>query len=311
MKSPNLKLIAGRSNQQLASSISDYLEIPLSEVTLKEFADGETYVRIDEDVRGDDVFVIQSTDSNRSIVELLLLIDALKRASARNIIAVIPYYGYARQDRKSEPREPIASKLFANMLTTAGATRVLTLDIHAPQIQGFFDVVLDDLWAFPLFSSYFKKKELHDPIIVSPDAGGIKRAVHLGKQLDTSVAFIDKRREKHNSVASMTIVGDVKDKDVILYDDIIDTAGTICKAAQMCKDEGARNVYICCTHPIFSKDAVDKLSALDTTEIITTDTIARENLKGISVISTSRLLGQAIQNIFENKSVSILKKEVD
>ncbi len=308
---PKMRIIAGTSNPALSNKISKFLKKPLTKTNIKTFADGEIYVKIEEDVRGDDVFIIQSTVSNDSIMELLIIIDAVKRASARKIIVVLPYYGYARQDRKADARESITAKLVANLITTAGADRVLGMDIHAPQIQGFFDIVFDDIWAFPIFVDYFKRKKLTNLVVVSPDSGGIKRAVFLGKRLKSPVALIDKRREKHNQVAEMNIVGEVKGKNAIIYDDIIDTGGTICKAASALKAAGARKIYLCCTHPVLSGDALSKLNASDAVEVLVTDTIPLKPIGKVKILSLSSLIGQAMKNLYENKSISILKKEID
>jgi len=306
-----MRLILGTANPKLSPLISKKLNLKPTKTLIKHFADGETYVRIEDNIRGDEVFIVQSMISNDAIIQMLLLIDAAKRASAHKIIVVVPYYGYARQDRKAESRESIAAKLMANLISTAGADRVLAIDIHAPQIQGFFDIVFDDIWAFPIFVDYFSKKKLKNMVVVSPDSGGVKRAVYLGKNLKAPVALIDKRREKHNEVADMRVVGDVAGKNAIIYDDIIDTGCTIVKAAEALKNAGAKSVYLCCTHPVFSNDAVKKLLASEAKEVLVTDTLPVESKGKIKVLSISSLVAKAMKNIYEDKSVSILKKEID
>ena len=272
-----VKLFAGSSSRKLAEKIAKYLEIGLTSVQIVKFADGETYVKSNESVRGDKVFIIQSTSKpvNESIMELLIFIDALRRSSAKEIIAVIPYYGYARQDRKASPREPITSKLVANLLTVAGATRVVTMDLHARQIQGFFDIPVDHMEALPVLAKYFLKYGFcnEDTVVVSPDVGGVKRARSLAKWLHSPLAIIDKRRAKANVSEVMNIIGDVKGKKAILIDDMIDTAGTICNAAAALKDAGATEVFGCATHAVFSGPAVERLKESAFSEVVITDTI--------------------------------------
>ncbi len=303
-----MKILAGDSNPDLAKRIANYAGSSLTPVKLKKFADGENYVQIKESVRGHDVFIIQSIccPTNENLVELLLMIDAAKRASAKSITAVIPYFGYARQDRKSKPREPISAKLVANMLETAGSDRVLTVDIHSRQEQGFFDVPMDDLWAAPVFQNYFERKESEDMVIVSPDSGGTQRARHLGKLLDSPIAVIDKRREEHNESEVMHVLGDVEGKDAVIVDDMIDTGGTITNAAEAVKEKGAENVYICATHAVFSGDAVERLQDSVAEEVIVTDTIPIDTNGKIKVVSIAPLLGKAIPNIYNRDSLSAL-----
>lgn len=310
-----LKLISGTSNQELAKEVSSKLDIPLTPITISRFNDGEIYVKIEESVRGCDIFLIQSTSppTNETLMELLIVVDALKRASAREITAVIPYYGYARQDRKATPREPITAKLVANLLTTAGVDRVVTFDLHVNQIQGFFDILLDNLEVMPLLAGYILDKKLKDVVVVSPDAGGTTRARRLAKLIDASLAIIDKRRPKHGVAKVMNIIGEVKDKIAILVDDIIDTAGTITKAAQAIKDAGALDVYVCATHPVFSGPAIDRLKEAPLKEVIVTNTInipEDKKIDKISVISLAPLLAKTINRIFEGKPMGVVFDEL-
>jgi len=307
-----LKLFTGNANRPLAAEIASYLGPGLSDASVATFSDGEINVRINENVRGADVFVIQPTSSpvNDHLMELLIMMDAMKRASARRITAVMPYYGYARQDRKVQPRVPITSRLVANLITTAGADRVLTVDLHAGQIQGFFDVPVDNLFAIPVVTDYIKSLDLKDLVVVSPDAGGVERARGLGLRLGATIAIIDKRRSAPNVAEVMNVIGDVDGKDALLLDDMIDTAGTIAKAAAAIKKHGARRVYAVCTHAVLSGPAIDRLneSALD--EVVVTNTInlgdklaACPKLKSLTV---APLLGEAIRRIHEEASVSSL-----
>ncbi|MBC8500165.1 MAG: ribose-phosphate pyrophosphokinase [Nanoarchaeota archaeon] len=305
-----MKVICGTSNPELSKEIVEYLKINPTNILIKKFADGEIYARLKEDIRGEDVFIVQSTNSNDNLMELLIMIDAAKRASAKRITAIIPYYGYGRQDRKAEAREPITAKLVANLITVAGTDRVLTIDLHSPQIQGFFDIPLDDTWAFPIFVRYFQKKSIKNLTIVSPDAGGVKRALHLSKRLNALIAMIDKRRTEHNKIEEMKVIGDVKGKNAIIYDDIIDTGGTICTAATALKKAGAKNVYICAVHPVFSGNAVEKLIASDAKEILVTNSIPTKKTKKIKVLDMSYILAIAIKNIHESRSISTLDKQI-
>ncbi|MBC8494758.1 ribose-phosphate pyrophosphokinase [archaeon] len=303
-------LITGTANPELSEDIAKHLKTKLTDITIKKFACGEIYVKLNETVRGHDVFIIQTTDSNEAIMELLLMIDAARRASANRVTVVIPYYGYGRQDRKAEAREPISAKLIANLITVAGANKILTIDLHASQIQGFFDIPLDDVWAFPLFAKHFKKINLKNMVVVSPDAGGVKRALRLSKELDAPIAMIDKRRAEHNKIDEMRIVGDVEGKNAILFDDMIDTGGTLCQATKAVKDAGAENVYLCATHAVFSNDALEKLNKSVAKEILVTNTIKTKDDGKIKILDISKALAMAIKNINENKSVSTLDKQI-
>jgi len=289
------------------------LSVPLGSADVTTFSDGETRVEIDENVRGTDVFIIQSTcpPVNTHIMELLIMIDAMKRASADRITAVIPYYGYARQDRKVAPRAPITAKLVADLITTAGARRVLSMDLHAGQIQGFFNIPVDNLFATPILVDYMKKNYQGDgTVIVSPDTGGVERARAFGKRLGANLAIIDKRREGPNESQVMNIIGNVKDRRVIILDDLIDTAGTIVQAAEALKSEGAREISACCTHPVLSGPAIERIQGSVLKELIVTDTIPlHEKAKTcdkIKVLSVAGILSEAVRRIYYNDSVSSL-----
>ena len=306
-----LKLFTGRANPDLAKRIAEYLRINLGDIEIKSFSDREVYVKINENVRGKDVFLLQPTcpPANENIMELLIMIDASRRASAKRITAVIPYYGYARQDKKDEPRVSIAAKLVANLITVAGADRVLTMDLHSPQIQGFFDIKVDHLFAAPVIIEYFKKKNLKDLVVLSPDVGGMIRARAYAKRLKAPLAVIDKRRPMANKAEVMHVVGEVKGKDVLIVDDMVDTGGTLLAAANALKREGAKDIYASCTHPVLSGDAFQRIYDSPLKEIVITDTIPLKREKRnskIRVLSVSSLLGEAIKRIHENKSVSSL-----
>ena len=308
-----VKIFSGSSSKQLAEKIAKYLEIELTSVQIIKFADGETFVKSNESVRGDKVFIVQSTSNpvNESIMELLIFIDALRRSSAKEIVAVIPYYGYARQDRKASPREPITSKLVANLLTVAGATRVVTMDLHARQIQGFFDIPVDHMEALPILAKHFIKYGFspEETVVVSPDVGGVKRARSLAKWLHSPLAIIDKRRAKANVSEVMNIIGDVKGKKAILIDDMIDTAGTICNAAAALKEKGAIEVYGCATHAIFSGPAVDRLKESAFSEIVVTDTVELPEDKifdKLRVLSTSKMFAETIKRVVVSEAISDL-----
>jgi ribose-phosphate pyrophosphokinase len=309
----NLKLFSGRANLPLGRKISDYLGVPLGRVRDEPFPDGELMVRLEDDVRGQDVFLIQSTCQpvNEAIMELLIFIDCARRASAERITAVIPYYGYARQDRKDEGRVPITAKLVANMIATAGADRVLTLDLHAAQIQGFFDIPVDNLYAEPVLSRYFAEKDLKDLTLVSPDHGNAKRAKVYADRLGGDLAVIDKRRVSGTDVQVGRVIGDVKDRDVLMMDDMISTAGTICGAAELCKKEGARKIYVGATHGVLCGPAAARLQDAPIDELVVTDTIPvpeekRESIGKVTVLSVAELMGEAIHRIHNDQSVSSL-----
>ena len=306
----DLKIFTGNANPVLAQEIADYLGIELGQSSVKTFSDGEINVSVDESVRGCDVFIIQPTcmPVNNSIMELLIMIDAVRRASARRVTAVIPYYGYARQDRKSRGREPITAKLVANLITKAGARRVLAMDLHAGQIQGFFDIPVDHLVGVPILADYYIKKTLEDVVVVSPDMGGVTRARNLAERIGAPLAIIDKRRPMPNVSEVMNIIGDIKDKNVIMTDDIIDTAGTITNGAQALMDRGAKAVYACCTHPVLSGPAIERLEASPIKELVATNTIplGDKTCSKLQVLSVAPLVGEAILRIHQDASVSKL-----
>jgi len=307
-----LKIFSGNSNPALAEKICAYLKVPIGKAEVKTFSDGEVSVEIDESVRGADVFVIQSTcpPVNNNLMELLIMIDALRRASAERISAVIPYYGYARQDRKVAPRHPISAKLVANLITVAGTDRVLTMDLHAGQIQGFFDIPVDNLFATPVLLDYLRSRYMDDLVIVSPDAGGVERARAFAKRLDASLAIIDKRRERANVSQVMNIVGEVRGKVTVILDDMVDTAGTLTQAAFALKEHGAKAIYACCTHPVLSGKAVERIKESPIEELIVTDTIPlsqqAQECEKIKVLSVAELFAEAIKRIHLNQSVSSL-----
>ena len=306
-----LRIFTGNSNIELVEKISEQLSTPIGKSLVKNFSDGEINVEIDESVRGMDVFVIQSICApvNNNLMELLILIDALKRASSERITAVLPYYGYARQDRKVSPRAPISAKLVADLITTAGASRILTVDLHAGQIQGFFNIPVDHLFAAPVLLDYLRHVK-NDVVIVSPDAGGVERARAYAKRLNTSLAIIDKRRESPNVSQVMNIIGDVSGMSAVLVDDMVDTGGTLVRAAYALMEKGAKTVYACCTHPVLSGRAVEAFMESPIEEMIVTDTIPlTEEAKAcpkIKVLSISSLLAEAIRRIYEDESVSDL-----
>jgi ribose-phosphate pyrophosphokinase len=305
-------LFSGRANPSLAENICKYLDIPLGKTVVRDFSDKEIYVRIEENVRGRDVFVVQPTcyPGNTNLMELLIMIDALRRASAKRITAVIPYYGYARQDRKNEPRVPITSKLIADLVVTAGADRVLTVDLHAGQIQGFFNVPVDHLFAINVLIEYIKEQKFENMIVISPDAGGVERARAYAKRLDTSLAIIDKRRDIPNEAKAMNIIGDVKGKIAFIVDDMIDTAGTLMEATDALLGAGAKEVHACCSHPVLSGPAGERIANSPIKSVVTTNTIPlndelKKNPK-IKVLSVASLLGEAILRIHQETSVSSL-----
>jgi ribose-phosphate pyrophosphokinase len=307
-----IRIFSGNANIALATKICQHLGISLGKANVTTFSDGETRVEINENVRGMDVFIIQSTcpPVNVTCMELLIMIDALKRASADRITAVIPYYGYGRQDRKVAPRAPITAKLLADLITTAGANRVLSMDLHAGQIQGFFNIPVDNLFATPVLFDYMKKNFVDNTVVVSPDTGGVERARAFGKRLGASLAIIDKRREGPNEAEVMNIIGNVKGKRIIILDDMIDTAGTVVQAARAMKEAGALEISICCTHPVLSGPALERIEGSEIKEVIVTDTIQlsdrAKNCKKIKVLSVSGVLGEAVRRIYYNDSVSSL-----
>ncbi len=308
-----IKIIAGNSNKELAEKIAEYIGVKVADCQVTTFSDGEISVNINETVRGCDVFVVQSTNNpvNENLMELLILIDALKRASAGRITAVIPYYGYARQDRKAKARDPITAKLVANLITAAGADRVLTMDLHASQIQGYFDIPLDHMLGGSLLANYFNTKNIEDLVVVSPDLGSVTRSRKFANQLEGEVplAIIDKRRPKANVCEVMNLIGDVKGKNVIMLDDMIDTAGTITNAANALKEFGAKNIYACCTHAVLSGPAIERIENSAISELIVLDTIRlpkEKELDKIKVLTVAEMFGEAIKKIFSNESVSVL-----
>ncbi|VWL85552.1 ribose-phosphate diphosphokinase [Oceanivirga miroungae] len=307
----NIKIFSGSASTELAKKIAKNLGIPLSKSEIIHFADGETFAKSDTTVRGDKVFIIQSTSTpvNENIMELLVFIDSLKRASAKEIVAVVPYYGYARQDRKAHPREPITAKLVADLLTTAGATRVVTMDLHARQIQGFFNIPVDHMEALPIFAEYFLTAGFspEDTVVVSPDIGGVKRARALATWLHSPLAIIDKRRPKPNVSEVMNLIGDVKGKKAIIIDDLIDTAGTICNAADALKKFGAKEVYVCATHPVFSGPAKERLQNSVAKKVIVSDSIELpedKKFEKLEIVSCADILSETIERIYKDIAIS-------
>jgi len=303
------KIFSGSAHPALAENISKYLDVSLSQSNISKFSDGEINCQISESVRGRDVFIIQPTcaPTNDNLMELLIMTDAIRRSSAKSITAVIPYFGYARQDRKAAPRVPISSKLVANLIETAGITRVVTMDLHAGQIQGFFDIPVDNLYGSIVFVDYIKNKNLKNPIIASPDVGGVARARSMAGKMGIDLVIVDKRREKANKSEVMNIIGDVKGKDVILVDDIIDTAGTIVQAAAALKAKGATSVMACCTHGVLSGPAFERIEndALD--ELVITDTIPHTTQSSkVTVLTVSNIFGEVIRRVYHNESVNSL-----
>jgi ribose-phosphate pyrophosphokinase len=306
-----LKLFSGSSNPDLSNEIAEYLDMELSKIDLRRFKDGENWAKIRENVRGHDVFIIQSTcnPANDHVIELLLMIDAAFRASAGRISVVMPYFGYARQDRKVEPRVPISSKVMANIIQVTGADRVLTMDLHAEQIQGFFDIPLDNLYAAPVAIEYIRSLKLKEVVVVSPDSGGAERARFYAKNINAGLAIIDKRRPEPNVAEVQYVIGDVQNKNCILVDDMVDTGGSISKALGALKAQGAKDVYCLFTHPVLSDDAIDKLESAGFKEIIFTNTIpyrGSRKIKGMKILSIAPLFGEAIRRIHNGESVSSL-----
>jgi ribose-phosphate pyrophosphokinase len=306
-----LKLFSCNSNPELAKAISDHTGIPLGRSKVVRFSDGEININIEESVRGADIYVVQSTSNpaNEHIMEMLIMVDALKRASAKSINLVIPYYGYARQDRKARGRDPITAKLVANLIEKSGANRIICMELHAGQIQGFFDIPLDHLLSMPIIADYYINKGLEDVVVVSPDHGGVTRSRNLAQRLDCPIAIIDKRRPEPNVAEIMHIIGDIKGKTCILIDDIIDTAGTITLAATALKEQGAKAVYAACTHPVLSGPAIKRLQESEIAELLVTNTIAlppEKKIDKIKVLSVAPLIGEAIIRIHERLSISKL-----
>ena len=311
----SLKIFSGNSNLPLANEICAYLDMPLGDALVTSFPDNESFVRFNENIRGADVFLIQSTSSpaNHHMMELLIMIDAARRASASRVTAVLPFFGYARQDRKDQPRVPITSKLVANLLVAAGANRILTMDLHAQQIQGFFDIPVDNLFATPIFARYIKNKmKLKNMICVSPDVGGVERTRALSRRLNSSIAIIDKRRPAPGKSEVMNIVGNVKNKNCVIVDDIIDSGGTIVNAAKALKEKGAKDVYVFITHAVLSGQAVNKIESSQIKKLVTTDTIDNSkkigSSKKIEIISLAPMISEAMKRIANSTSVSSLFK---
>ncbi len=306
-----LKLFSGNANRPLAEEIAQHLRLKLGDADVSRFSDGEVYVQINENVRGEDVFIIQPTcpPVNDALMELLVMIDAFKRASARRVTSVLPYYGYGRQDRKAQPRVPISAKLVADLITAAGAHRVLAVDLHAGQIQGFFDIPVDHLFAAPVIIEYLATKDLHDPVLVSPDAGGVERARAIAKRLKAGLAIIDKRRDGNNVAVFMHLIGDVSGKDVVVIDDMIDTAGTLIQAVDALKREGARRVLAAGVHPVLSGPAISRIKDSELEELVVTNSIPlspEKLIPKIHVLSVAPLLAEAIRRIHDEESVSTL-----
>ncbi|WP_126424679.1 ribose-phosphate diphosphokinase [Brevibacillus marinus] len=310
-RDPKLKVFTCNANPQLAQEIVDHIGLPLGNAEAIRFSDGEIQIKLNESVRGADVFVIQSTSApvNEHLMELLVMVDALKRASAKSINVVIPYYGYARQDRKARARDPITAKLVANLIETAGAHRVITMDLHATQIQGFFDIPVDHLLGVPILANYFSQKGLSDVVVVSPDHGGVTRARKLAERLEAPIAIIDKRRPEPNVAEVMNIVGNIDGRTAIIIDDIIDTAGTISLAANALVEAGAKEVYACCTHPVLSGPAIERIKNSPIRELVVTNTIPLppdKMIDKIKVLSVAPIIGEAIIRVHEELSVSKL-----
>jgi ribose-phosphate pyrophosphokinase len=305
-----VKIFSGTSNLPLAKSICASIGMELGKCAVTSFPDGETFVKIEENVRGEDVYLIQSTSppTNHHLMEMFIMMDALRRASASRITAVMPFYGYARQDRKDQPRVPITAKLVANLLVAAGANRILTMDLHAQQIQGFFDIPVDHLYAAPVMYDYLKKKGIKDLLVVSPDVGGLKMAHAYSQVLNTDLAIVAKRRKNALEIESMTVIGEIKGKNVLMVDDLTETAGTLTTAAALLKKKGAKKIYACVSHAILNELGIERLRKSNIDELITTDTVLRPAIDGIKIntLSVAGLLGEAINRIHSNSSVTSL-----
>ena len=305
-----MKVFSGTANLPLANAICDYIGIKLGKCSIRPFPDGETFVKIEENVRGEDVFIVQPTSppTNHHLMELFIMMDALRRSSAARITAVMPFYGYARQDRKDQPRVPISAKLVANLIVAAGANRLLAMDLHAQQIQGFFDIPVDHLYAAPVMYEYLEKKKMTDLVVVSPDVGGLKMAYAYSQTLEGGLAIIAKRRKSASEVESMAIIGEVRGKNVLLVDDLTETAGTLTKGAELLKKKGAKRIVACVSHAILNDTGVDRLRKSVIDELITTDTVLRPAIRGVKIttLSVAGLLGEAIKRIHNNSSVTSL-----
>jgi ribose-phosphate pyrophosphokinase len=311
-----LKIFPGSSSRTLAKGICESLGLPVGEASIERFPDGETFIKLEDDVRGHDCFVVQSTcpPVNDTLMELLIFIDCLRRASANRITAVVPYFGYARQDRKTAGRTPITAKLVANLIVEAGVDRVLTMDLHADQIQGFFDIPVDHLTAMPVLADYFRKLNVPDPVVVSPDVGHLKTANTYATRLQADMAIIDKRRVSGERAAALNLIGDVKNKNVLIFDDMIATAGTILEAAGLARRFGAKGLYVGATHPVLAGPAFERLNQAEVQQLCITDTIplsdsARERLNNVVVLSVAELMGEAIRRIHEHLSISALFRD--
>ncbi len=305
-----MKIFSGTANEPLARAICKSIGVELGKCTIKPFPDGETFVKIEENVRGEDVFIVQPTSppTNHNLMELFIMIDALRRASAKRITAVLPFYGYARQDRKDQPRVPITAKLVANLLVAAGANRILTIDLHAQQIQGFFDIPVDHLYAAPVMYEYLRKKNLKDLVVVSPDVGGLKMAHAYSQVLEAGLAIVAKRRKSATEVESMAVIGEIKGKNILLVDDLTETAGTLTQAAALLKKKGAKQILACVSHAILNDVGIERLRKSVIDELITTDTVQRPPIDGVKIVtlSVAGLLGEAIKRIHSNSSVNSL-----
>jgi ribose-phosphate pyrophosphokinase len=305
-----VKIFSGTANEPLARAICKSVGVELGKCTIKPFPDGETFVRIEENVRGEEVFVVQPTSppTNHNLMELFIMMDALRRASAKRITAVLPFYGYARQDRKDQPRVPITAKLIANLLVAAGANRILTIDLHAQQIQGFFDIPVDHLYAAPVMYEYLKKKSLSNLVVVSPDVGGLKMAHAYSQTLETGLAIVAKRRKNGTDVEAMAVIGEIKGKNILLVDDLTETAGTLTEAASLLKKKGAEKIIACVSHAILNDIGIQRLRKSVIDELITTDTVQRPAIDGVRIttLSVAGLLGEAIKRIHSNSSVNSL-----
>ncbi len=309
-KKNEIKIFSGTANVPLSQKIAKYLGLSLGEVAISRFCDGEISVKYNENIRGIDVFIVQPTiPPGDNLIELLLLIDAARRASAKRITAVIPYFGYARQDRKDQPRVALSAKLMANLISTAGTDRVLTMDLHSPSIQGFFDIPFDHLYSLPIFVDYIIKRKKEIPVVVAPDIGSSKRARTYASRIHSELAVVDKKRLGPNQIEAVTLIGEVKNRDVVLVDDIIDTAGTICRAADLLKDSGAKDIYAVCTHSILSNDAINKIEGSALSKVIICDTILQSDGKKsekIEMLTSAKLFSEAIRRIHNEESISSL-----